>query len=222
MKGVIPWQTDPDWPHGLRELEIDPQRTALLMVDIQNYSSKNQQIAPNCTLLRDFFHAHGLEVVYLRVGHLLPDRGDMHPKRALSWLRLRDRELPAVLKGTREHDIIDVLAPLPGELVIDKNSTSAFNSSALERYLHALEVQNLVLCGGATSHCVDNTARGAADWGYNVVLVEDACIDPSPQNHAITMRSFGRAFGAVKSTSQVIKELEALLAQELEPSSVGA
>ena len=220
MKGVIPWQTDTSWPHTVRELEIDPRRTALIVVDVQNYSPRNREIVPNCARLRDFFHAHGLEVIYLRVGYLLPDRSDLHPKRALTWMRYAGDASPSVLRGTPPHDIMDGLEPQPGELAIDKNTSGAFNSTVLGNYLLALEVQNLVVCGSATHHCVDNTARGAADRGYNVMVVEDACIDPDPKNHATTMRTFGRAFGAVKSTSQVIKELETLLARELEPSPV--
>jgi nicotinamidase-related amidase len=60
-----------------------------------------------------------------------------------------------------------------------KNSSGAFNSSPLNHYLHALEIRNLVVCGSATSRCVDGTARGAADRGYNVVLAQDVCIDQS-------------------------------------------
>ena len=148
-------------------------------------------------------------------------RRDLHPERALTWMRYGDGS-PAVLWGTHNHDILEAAAPQPSEPAIDKNTSGAVNSTVLSNYLLALEVQNLVICGSATHHCVDNTARGAADRGYNVMLVEDACIDPDPKNHATTMRTFGRAFGAVKSTSQVIKELETLLARELEPSPVRA
>ncbi len=212
MKGAIHWQTDGDWPHALPELVIDPRRTALLIVDMQNYSSNNQGALSACGQLRDFFHRHHLEVIYLRVGSLLPDRRDMHAKRALAWSRPSPDEPPQdVSKGTHNFDIRDALTPLPGELVIDKNSSGAFNSSPLDQYLHALEVQNLVMCGSATSRCVDGTARGAADRGYNVILAEDACIDHSDRNHRTTMHTFARVFGAVKSTTQAIAELQALL-----------
>ena len=70
------------------------------------------------------------------------------------------------------------------------------------------------MCDSATSRCVDGTARGAADRGYNVVLAEDACIDRSDRNHRTTMHTFARVFGAVKSTAQVIAELQTLLEPE--------
>lgn len=223
MKGVIPWQIDSDWPHALRELEIDPRRTGLIIVDMQNYSGSNRIIVPACARLREFFHEHGLEVIYLRVGSFLPDRRDMHHKRALAWMRpSADQPSQDVSVGTYNHDILDELAPLPGELVISKNSSGAFNSSGLDHYLHGLGVQNLVLCGCVTSYCVDSTARGAADRGYNVILVEDACQDTSTRNHCATMHTFARAYGAVKSTAQVLVELRTLLEPELVAPTTGS
>jgi nicotinamidase-related amidase len=165
--------------------------------------------------LRDFFREKNLEVIYLRVGALLPDRRDMHEKRALAWLKPSAEE-PAkdVAQGNEGHQILDVLQPSPSELVLDKNSSGAFNSSPLDQHLHSLGIQNLVLCGSATTHCVANTGRGAADRGYNVMLVDDACIDPSEDAHAITMRSFGRSLGAIKLTEQIIDELGSILDAE--------
>ena len=211
MKGVIPWQSASSWPHAVPELEIDLGKTGLIVVDVQNYSDKNAAIVPQCVRLRDFFHQNGLEVIYLRVGSLLPGRRDMHAKRALAWMKPPgDAPGKEVYPGTNNHQIVSELTPEPGELVINKNSSGAFNSSGIERYLQAMGLQNLVFCGAATSRCVDNTARGAADRGYNVILVDDACVDPVQRNHCTTVRTFGDAFGAVKTTDQVIAQLGAL------------
>ena len=211
MKGTIPWQTDPDWPHSVPEVEIDLDHTALLIVDMQN-PDEYGEVGTNCATLIDFFRTSGMENVYLRVGYFLGDRRDMHLKRADSWLRRPDGTAPDKLRGAEAHQIIDRLAPEEGEIVIDKNSTSAFNSSSLESYLRARQIENLVICGTATNHCVDNTARGAADRGYNVILVDDACQDTSLRFQETTMRSFRRDFGAVKRTEQVVTELGGILA----------
>ena len=139
----------------------------------------------------------------------------MHEKRALAWLKPSADEPPKdVVKGNEGHQILDVLTPSPTELVLDKNSSGAFSSSPLDQHLHSLGIENLVLCGSATTHCVANTGRGAADRGYNVMLVDDACIDPSEEAHEITMRSFGRSLGAIKLTEQVIEELDDILQPE--------
>ena len=206
MKGVIPWQNDPAWPHSMPEVEIDLDRTALVVVDVQNPDHYGQ-IVPNIARLLEFFRGNSLENIYLRVGYFLKDRRDMHAKRAVTWSRKPDGSAPDKQRGAPAFEIIDRLAPESGETIIDKNSTSAFNSSNLEGYLRAREVQNLVICGVATNHCVDNTARGAADRGYNVILVDDACRDADPSLHEATMRSFRRDFGAVKSTDEVVADL---------------
>ena len=215
MRQKFAWQSDVTSPMAVPEIEIDGNRTALIIVDVQNYSQNNWKIAPNCVRLRDFFRDKGLEVIYLRVGALLPDRRDMHEKRALAWLKPSAAEPPKdVAKGNEGHQILDVLAPSDTELVLDKNSSGAFNSSALDQHLHSLGIENLVLCGSATTHCVANTGRGAADRGYNVMLVDDACIDPDDEAHAITMRSFGRSLGAIKMPEQIVTELDEILQPE--------
>ena len=57
MRTTIPWQTDVESPHQISELAIEPTRTALIVVDVQNYSPSNWKIAPNCVKLRSRFAA---------------------------------------------------------------------------------------------------------------------------------------------------------------------
>ncbi len=66
MRQKFAWQSDVTSPTAVPEIEIDGQRTALIVVDVQNYSQGNWKIAPNCMRLRDFFREKGLEVIYLR------------------------------------------------------------------------------------------------------------------------------------------------------------
>ena len=210
MKGTIAWQTDSTWPHNVAELEIDLGHTALLVVDMQNPDHYGE-VTDNCEKLIGFFRHQGMENIFIRVGYFLEDRRDMHPKRAQAWLRSGDGTGKTMLKGHENQAIIDRLTPTDSEMVIDKNSTSAFNSTGLEQYLHARQIETLYVCGMATNHCVDNTARGAADRGYNVVMVNDACWDPSERLHEATMRAFRRALGTVKDTAELLTELDGIV-----------
>lgn len=228
MKGVISWQDHEDWPLALHELEIDPCRTSLVIVDMQQSSANSpsgaerKHIVPNCALLQAFFRKNGLEVIYLRVGSFLSDRRDMHRKRALFWNRRAADQPPTPRHpGIPDHEVMKELAPRPGELVLDKNTNSAFTSSPLDTYLRGLDVQNLVVCGTSTANCVAATARGAADRGYNVILVGDACFDDSERDHRSTLSTFSRHFGAVKSSQQIVGELTALLGRELTDTEDG-
>ncbi|MCB2043555.1 MAG: isochorismatase family protein, partial [Rhodoferax sp.] len=78
--------------------------------------------------------------------------------------------------------------------------------------LRALGCEQLCLCGISTNMCVETTAREAADRGYLVTLVEDACGTTHEDLHQVTMRNFQRLFGRVRSTEQVLGELTAPVA----------
>src|SRR5205814_965455 len=126
----------------------------------------------------------------------------------------RARCLPRVPRGTPGFEVCPELAPRPTELIVDKNATSAFTGSSLDLYLRNLGVQNLVVTGTSTNHCVDNTARDAADRGFNVILVDDACADGNVAGHCATMTTFPRHFGIVRRADEVIALFARLLAPE--------
>jgi biuret amidohydrolase len=215
MRHPIPWQDPAASPLALAELSIDPERTALLVVDMQQYSGQPPRVLETNRRLCEFFRARSLPLVFLRVGSLLPDARDQHPKRRLSWLRTpADAEPPRVPRGVPGFEVLAELAPRPTELVLDKNTTSGFIGAPLDLYLRNLGVENLVVTGTSTNHCVDNTARDAADRGFNVILVDDACADGNATTHCTTMDTFGRHFGAVRRTDEVLALFSRLLARE--------
>jgi nicotinamidase-related amidase len=214
MLHTIPWQA-PSTPLALPELTIDPERTALLIVDMQQYSGQAERVVANNVRLLEYWRARGLPVVFLRVGSLLPDARDQHAKRRISWGRAEGAVEPFRCPlGTPGYEVRSELAPLPTELVLDKNGTGAFSTSAIDLYLRNLGVQNLVVTGVSTNHCVDTTARDAADRGYNVVLVEDACADSAASGQRATMSAIARHFGVVRSTDEVLGLFTNLLTPE--------
>jgi biuret amidohydrolase len=236
MADTITWQGN--WPGTIPSLEVDSESLGLILVDFQ-YSCAHpdrtparlqeggdpelfarwsvrigEMVVPNARRLLSWFRIHQRPIVFTRVGSLLPDARDQHPKRRLAWLR-PGPAAPAYRSplGGPDYDILEALAPLPTELVVDKNSSGAFNSSAIDLYLQHLGVRTIVIAGVSTFACVDNTARDAADRGYNVILVEDACAGAAGNEaaHDATVRTFGRYFGAVKHTGELLAELDALV-----------
>ena len=87
-------------------------------------------------------------------------------------------EAPFMRPGTPGVEINRVVAPLPGERVITKDAPNAFLRTSLERELRERSVDAVVVCGMMTSMCVDATARAAADLGFGVTVVHDACAAP--------------------------------------------
>jgi len=227
-------QTLPDWPMPWPAFEVDWTRAALIVIDYQNYSSnpeaglarmfieKYPSVAayyipritevtiPNTCRLLDAFRAAGREVIFTRHGALLPDGRDM-------ILRRRRRDVEAMKttarphlwsRGSFEHQIIESLSPLPHELIIDKNASSAFNGSAVDQLLRNMGLDTLVMAGMATDMCVETTSRDAADRGYNVIVVEDATATFCEAHHHAALSALARVFTQVWDTERVISTLK--------------
>jgi nicotinamidase-related amidase len=208
----------------------NPATTALLLIDMQYldahpdyglgaylkrafpqawqyfFDRLRDTVVPNCKELLDVFRAEDMRVVHVTIGPVLEDGMDMVPLR---------RPAPAAdglqsllhYVGTFEHGIIPELAPIPGELVINKTSRSAFNSTAIERVLRNLGVETLIVAGVTTSSCVDTTARDAADRGFQTVIVEDATAEHDQPSHEAALRQFAVRWGRVWTTAETIETL---------------
>jgi nicotinamidase-related amidase len=72
------------------------------------------------------------------------------------------------------HEIVQTIAPHQGELVLNKNTPSAFESTPLQQKLESLGIHKLIITGMQTDECVNATSRGALQRGYDVTLVSDA------------------------------------------------
>ncbi|MBI2318280.1 MAG: cysteine hydrolase [Betaproteobacteria bacterium] len=224
-------------PLGLMQLskvDFDPRNAALMVIDMQKggcdpnfgrgralkekapeayeqwYGLLERTVVPNIKRLQGFFRQEGLRVVFFRNGVLLPDASDMFPRRRfweeqqMKTLGLAEHRYP----GTARHEVLEEITPLRGELVLDKNSSSAFNSTCIDQILRNWRVDSLVITGMATNGCVETTARDAADRGYNCILLDDACACRDPEAHQWTLKNFSSLFGVVMRTDQVLAEME--------------
>ncbi len=215
---------------------LEPKKTALVIIDMQYcdahpdyglgiffrqhypdvhsyyFGRLAQVVMPNHKKLLEFFRRNALRIVYVAVGSLLPDKSDLHVLRkqresAKSQIR------PAVLGtvGSFEHRILDEIAPQEGELVINKNSYGAFNSTAIDQLLRNMQVECLVITGVATYGCVLATALDAADRGYKCVVVEDAVAGPEDGLHNAALGIFHTTCGRVETADAVCAELQKAL-----------
>jgi biuret amidohydrolase len=231
-----------DSPHTLRnwvqpwpEFEVDWRRTALAVIDVQNYSSnakvgiaamlfeKRPEVAdyyaervlgtmvPNIKRLVAGFRSAGREVIYTRHGPLLPDGRDLIARRRRRDTRsVEQLDRPTLWpRGSYEHEIIDELKPEAGDLVVDKNASSPFNATGIDQLLRNLGIDTLVLTGTATEMCVESTARDAADRGYNIIVAEDATGTYFQSHHEASLSSIARVYGQIWTTDRVLSALEA-------------
>jgi nicotinamidase-related amidase len=222
------------WPLPMVEFEVVPSKTALLIVDMQyccahpDYGLGRELqrdhpelaayylprvtdiVVPNIRKLISFFRESGLRIVYLTVGSELPDGSDLSQliKRRQAPRLSLGRQSTIFRKGTFEHSIVEELEPEEDELVINKTSFGAFNSTNLDGVLRNMGIESLIITGVGTDVCVETTARDAADRGYSCVLVEDACATLEQSSHEATLLAFAKFFGGmVRNTEEVIDEL---------------
>jgi len=207
------------------ERVTDPARSALVIVDMQ-YATGHRSgalarkmkaegnsvtdwrfdrietlVIPNNQRLIKAMRAAGGKVVYVTIGAALTDCSDA-PVHMRAFFQSVGN-----YAGQREHQIIEELAPEPGDPIVRKTSIGAFASTGLDHLLRALDREHLFMTGVSTNMCVETTAREAADRGYAVTLVEDACATTHKELHEGTVRNFGRFFGKVRSTDEVIELL---------------
>ena len=92
--------------------------------------------------------------------------------------------------GSWEARVIEALAPRPDELVLPKSSSSPFNSTSLDYLLRNIGITELVVAGLLTDQCIDHTVKDAADRGYLVTCLSDACMAESAERHRAALSCF--------------------------------
>ena len=156
----------------------------------------------------------GIQVFHTREGHRpdLTDLTDFKRQRTQGSGAPIGSQGPLgrlLVRGEFGHDIIDEVAPWPGEAVIDKPGFGAFYATDLELLLRASGITHLVLAGVTSDICVHSTLREAVDRGFYCTTVGDACAAGDPEVHAAMLRCIageGNILGRVMDADAVIRE----------------
>src|SRR5690606_33886090 len=109
--------------------------------------------------------------------------------------------------GTPGAEIHDQLRPLPHEPVLNKTCVNPFLTTNLQQRLHTLGASTLVIMGLWTNFAVESTVRHAADMGYQVIVVHDACASNTRDNHDMTVQRILPAFATVVEARDVLRAL---------------
>ena len=176
-------------------------RTALIVIDLQNeylptgklpLSGLDAAVA-NAVAVIAYARTTGMPVFHVR--HVATDQAS-----------------PIFAPDTPNVDIQPAVAPRDGEPVIVKHHVNAFRATDLQQKLGAAGVRELVIVGAMSHMCIDACARAAADMGYVVTVLHDACATldlafggvtvPAAQVHAAAMASLGFGYAAVRSTRE--------------------
>jgi nicotinamidase-related amidase len=112
--------------------------------------------------------------------------------------------------GHRGNDIVDEVAPLPGDLFIEKRKPSAFFGTPLMSHITNLRADSLIVTGSTTSGCVRATAVDALSYDVRVTIPHEATFDRAMLSHKVALMDLHMKYVDVTDTDDVVGYLDGL------------
>ena len=167
-------------------LELDPGRVALVLLDLQNYGVHPEgywmsqmpegvaRLAPSLARTVDVLEAARVaRIAIVHVGNAWREgHPDVNPH--APWMR-DAKAAGRSIEDTWGIEFFEPVAPRDGEFIVRKRAVSAFAGTELDRLLRVRDIFTLALAGSITNFAVEGTARDASDRGYRVLILEDCC-----------------------------------------------
>lgn len=214
--------------HDYGAIEIEPHKTALLIIDAQYacvkrpvlenpsqdelenaerwepfYQTYETVVIPNLQRLIALCRRNGMEVTYARI--------QGYKKNGM------DRSLDQKMTGFNQFlmtsddprgQIIQEIAPEKDDIVVTKTTDSALTGTSLRLILHNMGIDTVIVTGTMTDQCVSSTVRDLADESFKVWLIEDACLAATKQLHEHELESLNNIYCHVITTQELIDVVE--------------
>jgi ureidoacrylate peracid hydrolase len=219
-------------PARSQPVTIDTERTALIVVDMQNAfcrkegmfaslgmfnETKVQPVIQTNKKVIEAVRRRGFKIIYLRMGYR-PDLADAGGPQSPNYWRegalVAMHEHPelkhkVLTTGTWDWEIIDELKPQPSDIIVNKNRYSGFPNTQLDVILKTNNLKYLLFIGLFTNVCVESTIRDAYFHEYFPILISDACGNCGPDfNQEATIWNVSNIFGWVTTADELVQALQ--------------
>lgn len=200
------------YAEGRAAWEIDPDRTVLLVIDLEDEFVKpgysvhwipeaHRQL-PKVKRLIDACRRRDLPIIYTcNIYHPKGYDAGLIPRVPVGMVRAGMGHL------FRKVDIVEEIAPRPGDVIITKQTYNAFYNTNLDHTLKGMGRDILIICGTMTNYCCGATAREAFFRGYRVVFGSDVNATDDPDLHEAELRTLRRGYALVLSCEEILKAL---------------
>ncbi len=198
---------------------IDPRKTALVVVDMQNYFVKQghqsevpaaREIVPNINRLAAELRRRGGHVVWVRNGTNDTRQSWSNYHNYLQSPEHAERRLHSMEIGEDGYEYWHLNDIRPEDAQITKKRYSAFlqGSSNIERHLRDRNIDAILITGTATNVCCESTARDAMMLNFKVIMVADGLATHTDDEHNATLSNFYGQFGDVQTVDEALQSLE--------------
>ncbi|OGP89682.1 MAG: hypothetical protein A2156_00530 [Deltaproteobacteria bacterium RBG_16_48_10] len=183
-----------------RKAHLDPKRTALLIIDLQNFFGEIvKPVLGNILEVIQTCRQYPVPIIFTQHGHTEPDsNGGMLGK---WWGQL-------IVLGTRAWEFIPEIRIEPDDIVLPKKRYSAFFETDLDRMLRSRGIRDLVISGVMTNLCCETTARDAFMRDYRVFFLIDGTATGKDDIHLATLKNLGFGFAYLLTCDEVIQMLK--------------
>lgn len=189
-----------------QEIRLDPQRTAVLVVDMINdfCADGGAMVLPGAEILYPPQNAviaaargAGTRVVFIIDSHRANVRSDREFR----------KRTPHAIEGSWGASVVDALDQRPDDIRVVKRRYSAFYNTDLHLTLQDMAIETVVVIGVVTNICVRSTVHDAFFAGYEVVVPEDCVAATGPREQISSLYDIATHFGIVSGSAEVVEAL---------------
>jgi len=200
--------------------DLDPAKTALVVVDLQNAfmmpgvahseCKMARSIVPNVNRLAQAVRATGGKVVWIQTAFTEESLESWSVLHGMALPARTEKRIEALSRGSKGYELWAELEVKPEDPIVEKLRFSAFiqGSSNLAEVLRAHGLDTVLITGTVTSVCCESTARDAMMLNFKTIMVTDANAAATDEDHNGALIGFYLTFGDIMPTDMLISCLE--------------